>query len=373
MSTKNEPINKRYDFVILFDATNCNPNGDPDFGNQPRRDLETGIGIVTDVAIKRKIRDYIGQNYSLDLDDEKAKEEFWKDESKQFGIHIRDGAVSLGYAQREALARVGDPVAKESIDPQPKESATKSEKTDSKKKDKIDDKTNEAKDLMCKKFFDVRTFGAVLSAGKTDGKGPWNCGQVRGPVQLSFAQSVHPIAQASPELSITRCVQADDSEHGTFGSKSVVHYGLYKAHGYISPFFAERKTSRGNTGTGFDWEDLTKLFEAIEKIFWHSATSSKAGMALQKLIIFEHNSALGEAPAHKLFDKIKINKKSQDSPPRKFADYELGFEAPQPPEGGVDEEINKITNALQSDQTVITIAVNEGGKLGLNLHPEWKK
>lgn len=355
MNAENQPIDKRYDFVILFDATNCNPNGDPDFGNQPRRDLETGIGIVTDVALKRKIRDYIGQNYSLDLEDEKAKEEFWKDDSKQFGIHIRDGAISLGYAQREALAKVGDAEAMKSLGIN-----NSSESKDSKKKS--ENKVNEAKELMCKKFFDVRAFGAVLSAGKTDGKGPWNCGQVRGPVQLSFAQSIDPIAQAAPELSITRCVQADDSEHGTFGSKSIVHYGLYKAYGYISPFFAQRKTSKGSSGTGFDYEDLEKLFKAIEKMFWHSATSSKAGLATRKLIIFEHDSDLGKAAAHKLFEKIQITKKNIDNPAREFGHYEIGF-----------ANNEKITQALQSDKTIITISVKEGEKLELAEKPEWEK
>jgi CRISPR-associated protein Csd2 len=320
-------VEKRYEFVLLFDVKDGNPNGDPDAGNLPRLDAETGHGLVTDVCLKRKIRNYVGIK---------------KGDQAPHEIYVKEKAVLNNQNKKAYEALTLDPKAE--------------------KKNKQDN-IEKTRPWMCQNFYDVRTFGAVMST-------EINCGQVRGAVQLTFSRSEDQII--SSEHSITRMAVTTENEalaqggdNRTMGRKHTVPYGLYSCKGFISAHFAKN--------TGFSKDDLKLLFEALENMFESDRSASRGEMATQKLIIFEHNSALGEAPAHKLFDKIKINKKSQDSPPRKFADYELGFEAPQPPEGGVDEEINKITNALQSDQTVITIAVNEGGKLELNPHPEWKK
>lgn len=274
-----EPIKNRYEFVILFDVENGNPNGDPDAGNMPRVDPETGFGLVTDVCLKRKIRNYV---------------ELRKEDAEGFRIYIKDG-VPLNRSDSAAIEALG-------IDPDLK---------NAKKADPgIDEKL---RDWMCAHFYDVRTFGAVMT---TFVKGALNCGQVRGPVQLGFARSVDPIVPQ--EVTITRVAIAkeDDAEkkNTEMGRKHIVPYGLYRAEGYISANLA-RKT------TGFSEEDLELLWEAILNLFEHDHSAARGKMAVRELIIFKHDSELGCAPAYKLFDAVRVTRKEGVVVPRSYADY----------------------------------------------------
>lgn len=274
-----EPIKNRYEFVILFDVENGNPNGDPDAGNMPRVDPETGFGLVTDVCLKRKIRNYV---------------ELRKEDAEGFRIYIKDG-VPLNRSDSAAIEALG-------IDPDLK----KAKKADP----GIDEKL---RDWMCAHFYDVRTFGAVMT---TFVKGALNCGQVRGPVQLGFARSVDPIVPQ--EVTITRVAittEADAEKKGTeMGRKHIVPYGLYRAEGYISANLA-RKT------TGFSEEDLELLWEAILNLFEHDHSAARGKMAVRELIIFKHDSELGCAPAYKLFDAVRVTRKDGVIVPRSYADY----------------------------------------------------
>ena len=274
-----EPIKNRYEFVILFDVENGNPNGDPDAGNMPRVDPETGFGLVTDVCLKRKIRNYV---------------ELRKEDAEGFRIYIKDG-VPLNRSDSAAIEALG-------IDPDLK----KAKKADP----GIDEKL---RDWMCAHFYDVRTFGAVMT---TFVKGALNCGQVRGPVQLGFARSVDPIVPQ--EVTITRVAIAkeDDAEkkNTEMGRKHIVPYGLYRAEGYISANLA-RKT------TGFSEEDLELLWEAILNLFEHDHSAARGKMAVRELIIFKHDSELGCAPAYKLFDAVRVTRKDDVVVPRSYADY----------------------------------------------------
>ena len=274
-----EPIKNRYEFVILFDVENGNPNGDPDAGNMPRVDPETGFGLVTDVCLKRKIRNYV---------------ELRKEDAEGFRIYIKDG-VPLNRSDSAAIEALG-------IDPDLK---------NAKKADPgIDEKL---RDWMCAHFYDVRTFGAVMT---TFVKGALNCGQVRGPVQLGFARSVDPIVPQ--EVTITRVAIAkeDDAEkkNTEMGRKHIVPYGLYRAEGYVSANLA-RKT------TGFSEEDLELLWEAILNLFEHDHSAARGKMAVRELIIFKHDSELGCAPAYKLFDAVRVTRKEGVVVPRSYADY----------------------------------------------------
>ena len=250
-----EPIKNRYDFVILFDVENGNPNGDPDAGNMPRIDPETGYGLVTDVCLKRKIRNYV---------------ETLKEDEKGYRIYIKDG-VPLNRSDAEAISTLG-------IDPDLK--AAKKADPD------IDAKL---RDYMCENYFDIRTFGAVMT---TFVKGALNCGQVRGPVQLSFARSVDPIVPQ--EVTITRVAittEADAEKKGTeMGRKHIVPYALYRAEGYVSANLA-RKT------TGFSEDDLKLLWTAILNMFENDHSAARGKMAVRELIVFQHDSELGCAPA----------------------------------------------------------------------------
>ena len=274
-----EPIKNRYEFVILFDVENGNPNGDPDAGNMPRVDPETGFGLVTDVCLKRKIRNYV---------------ELCKEDAEGFRIYIKDG-VPLNRSDSAAIEALG-------IDPDLK----KAKKADP----GIDEKL---RDWMCAHFYDVRTFGAVMT---TFVKGALNCGQVRGPVQLGFARSVDPIVPQ--EVTITRVAIAkeDDAEkkNTEMGRKHIVPYGLYRAEGYVSANLA-RKT------TGFSEEDLELLWEAILNLFEHDHSAARGKMAVRELIIFKHDSELGCAPAYKLFDAVRVTRKDGVVVPRSYADY----------------------------------------------------
>lgn len=274
-----EPIKNRYDFVILFDVENGNPNGDPDAGNMPRVDPETGYGLVTDVCLKRKIRNYV---------------ETLKEDAPGYRIYIKDG-TPLNRSDNEAIAALGikeDLKAAKKADPD------------------IDRKLQQ---YMCKNYFDIRTFGAVMT---TFVKGALNCGQVRGPVQLTFARSIDPVVPQ--EVTITRVAittEADAENKGTeMGRKHIIPYALYRAEGYVSANLA-RKT------TGFSEEDLQLLWQAILNMFENDHSAARGKMAVRELIVFKHASELGNAPAYKLFDAVQVQRKADVIAPRSYHDY----------------------------------------------------
>lgn len=274
-------ISNRYEFVIFFDVENGNPNGDPDAGNMPRVDPETGYGIVTDVCLKRKIRNYV---------------ETVKEGEPGFSIYIQDGE-SLNSKDAGALAALG-------IDPRDLKKAKKNDPD-------IDVKI---RDIMCKAYYDVRTFGAVMT---TFVKGALNCGQLRGPVQLTFARSVDPIVPQ--EVSITRVVGTTDernAENATeMGRKYIVPYALYRAEGYISANLARKST-------GFSEDDLQLLWEAIVNMFEHDHSAARGKMAIRALVVFRHDSELGCAPSYKLFDAVSTKRREGVEAPRGIGDYE---------------------------------------------------
>lgn len=276
-----ETIKNRYDFVVYFDVENGNPNGDPDAGNMPRVDPETGYGIVTDVCLKRKIRNYV---------------ETVKEGEPGFSIYIQDGE-SLNSKDAGALAALG-------IDPRDLKKAKKNDPD-------IDVKI---RDIMCKAYYDVRTFGAVMT---TFVKGALNCGQLRGPVQLTFARSVDPIVPQ--EVSITRVVGTTDernAENATeMGRKYIVPYALYRAEGYISANLARKST-------GFSEDDLQLLWEAIVNMFEHDHSAARGKMAIRALVVFRHDSELGCAPSYKLFDAVSTKRREGVEAPRGIGDYE---------------------------------------------------
>ncbi|MEA5143138.1 MAG: type I-C CRISPR-associated protein Cas7/Csd2 [Oscillibacter sp.] len=288
-----EPIKNRYEFVILFDVRNGNPNGDPDAGNMPRIDPETNLGIVTDVCLKRKIRNYV---------------EMAREGEPGYRLYIKD-RVPLNCTDDEAFAYVGIPNA----------SSMKNEdlkKTIKAKKQAGIDPDVQIRDFLCGNFFDIRTFGAVVTTCVTGGL---NCGQVRGPVQMGFSRSVDPVIPQ--EVTITRMTQtteADMESKGphTMGNKFIVPYGLYRCEGYVSANLA-RKT------TGFSEDDLTLLWDAILNMFENDHSAARGNMAVQKLIIFKHDSELGNAPAHKLFDAVTVARKEGVEVPRRFEDYQV--------------------------------------------------
>ena len=287
-----EPIRNRYEFVILFDVENGNPNGDPDAGNMPRIDPESGYGLVTDVCLKRKIRNYV----------ETAKED-----SAGYRIYIKDG-VPLNRSDKEACDWVG-------VDADKLKEARK-------KDDKLDEKL---RDFMCSNFFDIRTFGAVMT---TFVKGALNCGQIRGPVQLGFSRSVDPVLPQ--EVTITRTAittEADAEKKGTeMGRKYVVPYALYRCEGYVSANLA-RKT------TGFSEEDLALLWQAILNMFENDRSAARGKMAVRELIVFRHDSELGNAPAHKLFELVRAEKKDGVAVPRAYSDYTVTVDEGSLPQG----------------------------------------
>ncbi|MCQ5128657.1 type I-C CRISPR-associated protein Cas7/Csd2 [Butyricicoccus faecihominis] len=285
-------ITNRYEFVILFDVENGNPNGDPDAGNMPRLDPETGYGLVTDVCLKRKIRNYV---------------ETVQEDAPGYRIYIKDG-VPLNRSDAEAFTHF-------EIDP-------KTIKEVKKKDDQIDRKI---RDWMCSEFFDIRTFGAVMT---TFVKNNLNCGQVRGPVQLGFARSIDPIVPQ--EVTITRVAittEADAEKKGTeMGRKHIVPYALYRCEGYISANLA-RKT------TGFSEEDLALLWNAILNMFEIDRSAARGKMAVRQLIVFKHDSELGNAPAYKLFETVKVERNQGVISPRAYADYTVSVKTEDLPEG----------------------------------------
>ena len=288
-----EAIKNRYDFVILFDVENGNPNGDPDAGNLPRTDPETGLGIVTDVCLKRKIRNYV---------------EAVKEDAEGFRIYIKDG-VPLNRSDREALRYL-------QIDD---EKALKAAKKENPELDRL------VLQFMCKNFFDIRTFGAVMT---TFVKGDLNCGQVRGPVQLSFARSVDPVVPQ--EVTITRVAittESDAERKGTeMGRKYIVPYGLYRCEGYVSANLAQKTT-------GFSEEDLELLWEAILNMFEDDHSAARGKMAVRELIIFRHDSAMGCAPAHRLFDLVTVERRDPSAAPRRYQDYTVAVDEAALPQG----------------------------------------
>ena len=287
-----DPIKNRYEFVVLFDVENGNPNGDPDAGNMPRVDPETGYGLGTDVCLKRKTRNYV----------ERAKED-----ADHYHIYIKDG-VPLNSSDKEACAYVG-------ADPDKLKEAKK-------KDEHLDEKI---RDFMCSNFYDIRTFGAVMT---TFTKGALNCGQVRGPVQLGFARSIDPILPQ--EVTITRVAittEADAEKKNTeMGRKYIVPYGLYRAEGYVSANLA-RKT------TGFSEEDLELLWTAILNMFENDHSAARGKMAVRELIVFKHSCELGCAPAHKLFDLVKVEHKDGVTAPRSYGDYTVSVDETHLPSG----------------------------------------
>lgn len=285
-------IKNRYEFVILFDVENGNPNGDPDAGNMPRIDPETGYGLVTDVCLKRKIRNYV---------------QTVKEDETGYRIYIKDG-VPLNRSDEEACKYVG-------VDPAKLKEAKKT-------KENLD---LLLRDFMCSNFYDIRTFGAVMT---TFVKGALNCGQVRGPVQLGFAKSVDPILPQ--EVTITRVAittESDAEKKGTeMGRKYIVPYGLYRAEGYISANLA-RKT------TGFSEDDLNLLWQAILNMFELDRSAARGKMSVRELIIFRHDSELGNAPAYKLFDLVNVQRKEGVVTPRAYSDYDVTVDLSNLPAG----------------------------------------
>ena len=274
-----EPIKNRYDFVILFDVENGNPNGDPDAGNMPRVDPETGLGLVTDVCLKRKIRNFV---------------EDVKEDADGYRIYIKD-QVPLNRSDAEALSALGvdkDLKAAKKNDP---------------------DLDRKIRDYMCSHYYDIRAFGAVMT---TFVKGALNCGQVRGPVQLGFARSIDPILPQ--EVTITRIAittEADAEKKGTeMGRKYIVPYGLYRAEGYVSANLARKVT-------GFSEEDLQLLWQAILSMFENDHSAARGKMAVRELIVFKHESELGNAPAYKLFDAVQVARREDVDVPRRYGDY----------------------------------------------------
>ena len=287
-------IENRYEFVILFDVENGNPNGDPDAGNMPRVDTETGLGLVTDVCLKRKIRNYV---------------ETVKEDSEGWRIYIKDN-VPLNRSDLESFAALDV-----------------TEKTVKEKRKSDPDLDKNLRDWMCKNFYDIRTFGAVMT---TFTKNALNCGQVRGPVQLSFAHSIEPVVPQ--EVTITRVAittEADAEKKNTeMGNKFIVPYGLYRCEGYVSANLARKVT-------GFSEEDLDLLWEAILNMFEHDHSAARGKMAVRELIVFKHDSELGCAPAWKLFETVNVKRKNEGdpSPARSYHDYTVSVDEESLPNG----------------------------------------
>lgn len=285
-------ISNRYEFVYLFDVTNGNPNGDPDAGNLPRLDPETNQGLVTDVCLKRKIRNYVALE---------------KEGGPGHAIYMQEKSV-LNDQHKKAYTAL-------------------SIEHEAKKLPKDEAKARELTAWMCKNFFDVRAFGAVMTTEV-------NAGQVRGPIQLAFASSIDPVVPM--EVSITRMAvtnEKDLDKERTMGRKHIVPYGLYRAHGFISAKLAER--------TGFADDDLSLLWRALTNMFEHDRSAARGEMSARKLIVFKHDNAMGNAPAHKLFDLVKVARVNgeADSPARSFADYRVSVEAELVPAGVSVQEL----------------------------------
>jgi|SRR4051812_43645411 CRISPR-associated protein Csd2 len=282
-------LQNRHEFVLLFDVRDGNPNGDPDAGNLPRVDPETGEGLVTDVCLKRKVRNFVG---------------LARGESPPFEIYVKERAI-LNKQHERAYEAKGIPLD----GPEGKR--------------KGGDRSDEARSWMCETFYDVRTFGAVMSTGV-------NAGQVRGPVQITFARSVGPVV--SLEHSITRMAVATKEEaekqqgdNRTMGRKNTVPYGLYRAHGFVSAALAQQ--------TGFSDDDLELLVESLVNMFEHDRSAARGEMSTRGLFVFRHDNALGRAPAHALFDRIRVTPPEDGRPARRFSDFRVDVDDAPLPEG----------------------------------------
>lgn len=306
----------RYDFVLIFDVKDGNPNGDPDAGNMPRMDAESGHGLVTDVSLKRKIRNFVGLVKEQAVREPEAGE-------KRFEIYVREKAILNHQHQRAYAALKLDAVeAPDEISAEGDMSGaveaadTKKKKPAKEKRKGSADEVGQARNWMCQNFFDVRTFGAVMSLGT-------NCGQVRGPVQLTFARSVEPIVAL--EHSITRMAVATEAEaekqqgdNRTMGRKHTVPYGVYVAHGFVSSFLAKQ--------TGFGDDDLELVFQALAQMFEHDRSAARGEMSTRGLYVFKHDSELGNAPAHALFDRLKVEPVEAGAVARSFDAYSVSFD-----------------------------------------------
>jgi len=286
------PVRNRYEFVYLFDVENGNPNGDPDSGNMPRVDPETSHGILTDVCIKRKVRNFV---------------EIVKKNEAPFKIYVREKAV-LSSERNGAYA-----------------SLTQEEKKDAATA------IAQGRVFMCKNYYDIRTFGAVMSTKEN------NCGQVRGPIQLNFARSIEPVVPL--EISITRMAVETEKEakdqsgdNRTMGRKHIVPYGLYRVEGYVSAFLAKQ--------TGFSEEDLQLLWDALVNMFDHDHSAARGKMCARKLVVFKHPTDLGNAPAHKLFELVKVSRVGDPSKPaRAFSDYKIDINKSAPSGVTIEEKL----------------------------------
>ena len=301
----------RYDFVLIFDVKDGNPNGDPDAGNMPRLDAESGHGLVTDVSLKRKVRNFVGLVKEQDEREPEVGE-------KRFEIYVREKAI-LNHQNQRAYSALNLAVAPE----EPAQEAIETVATDAKKKKPAKEKRKGSADevalarqWMCQNFFDVRTFGAVMSIGV-------NCGQVRGPVQLTFARSVEPIVAL--EHSITRMAVATEAEaekqqgdNRTMGRKHTVPYGVYVAHGFVSSFLAKQ--------TGFGDADLELVFQALTQMFEHDRSAARGEMSTRGLYVFKHDSELGNAPAYALFERLQVKPKESGAVARSFDAYSVAFD-----------------------------------------------
>lgn len=279
-------IQNRYEFVYLFDVTNGNPNGDPDAGNMPRLDPDSSRGLVTDVCLKRKIRNFI---------------ELTESDKAGYDIYVKEKSV-LNLQNKKAYEALGI-------------------KSESKKLPKDKNEANKITAWMCKNFFDVRTFGAVMTTDV-------NSGQVRGPVQLAFAKSEDPVIPL--EVSITRMAvttekeaEAQSGDNRTMGRKHIVPYGLYRAHGFISAHLAKKFEHADLDGVGFSENDLSKLWQALEQMFEHDRSAARGEMVARHLVVFKHATALGNAPAHTLFERVTVERVQGEkgSPAQAFSDY----------------------------------------------------
>ena len=312
----------RYEFALIFDVKDGNPNGDPDAGNMPRMDAETGHGLVTDVALKRKVRNFVGLVKPDDNAELQAGESRFSEKlppgKKRFEIYVREKAIlnlehqrAYSALQLDALPEGGAADAGEAL-----EADAKKKKPGKEKRKGSADEVALARQWMCQNFFDVRSFGAVMSLGT-------NCGQVRGPVQITFARSVEPIAAL--EHSITRMAVATEAEaekqqgdNRTMGRKHTVPYGVYVAHGFVSSFLAKQ--------TGFGEDDLGLLWQALGQMFDHDRSAARGEMATRGLYVFKHDSELGNAPAHTLFDRLTVKPLNSGLAARSFADYMVTFD-----------------------------------------------
>jgi len=309
-----DPVKNRYDFVLVFDVQDGNPNGDPDAGNLPRVDAETGQGIVTDVCLKRKVRDYVL---------------LAKPNQSRFDIWVKTKSLTLN----EQIERSYD----ESDDVKKALEAWKAWQKDKKKNQKPERHYEDvAKDWMCKNFYDIRTFGAVMSTSdKDDSEQPDDAskikktaGQVRGPVQMTFGRSRDPIMTLEHSISVCAARKADkpvEAQIGIQGRKNTVPYGLYVAHGFVSAHLAAQ--------TGFCEDDLNLLWEALASMFEHDRSAARGLMSTRKLVIFKHDSALGNAPAHALFDRVVATRTDESKPARAFSDYTVTINKANLPKG----------------------------------------